>query len=101
MSWMPAYIAVRNLLSMISIDNWGICRELPPHKRGIHRRKGFLRELPAHRRGIHPRKGIPLGITSLSTRIQAGKIKICGKSFERKQFQDQQLPNLTYWQYQL
>jgi hypothetical protein len=42
---------------------------------------GFRRELPAHRLGIHPRKGIPPGITSLFTRIQAGKIKIRGKSF--------------------
>jgi hypothetical protein len=53
--------------------------------------RGFRRELPAHRRGIHPSKGIPPGITSLFTRIHAGKIKIRGKSLERYQFQDQQL----------
>jgi hypothetical protein len=45
--------------------------------------RGFCKELPAHRRGIFPRKGIPPGITSLFTRIQAGKITIRGKSFER------------------
>jgi hypothetical protein len=45
--------------------------------------RGFRRELQAHRRGIHPRKGIPPGITDLFSRIQAGKIKIRGKSFER------------------
>jgi hypothetical protein len=44
--------------------------------------RGFCRELPPHRQGIHPSKGIPMGITSLFTRIQAGKIKIRGKSFE-------------------
>jgi hypothetical protein len=32
-------------------DKWGICREFPPHGRGIHRRKG-----------------IPPGITSSETR---------------------------------
>jgi hypothetical protein len=64
-------------------DKWGTCRELPAHRRGIHWRKGFCRELPAHTRGIHPRKGIPPGITSLLTQIQAGKIQIRGKSFER------------------
>jgi hypothetical protein len=47
-------------------DKWGICQELPPH-----------------RQGIHPRKGIPPGITNSYTWIQAGKIKIRGKSFER------------------
>jgi hypothetical protein len=46
-------------------------------------RMGFRRELPAYRRGIHPRKGIPPGITSLFTQIQAGKIKMRGKPFER------------------
>jgi hypothetical protein len=45
--------------------------------------RGFRWELPAQRKGIHPRKGIPPGITSFFMRIQAGKIKICGKSFER------------------
>jgi hypothetical protein len=55
------------------------------------RGRRFRRELTAHRQGIHSRKGIPLGITNLFTRIQAGKIKMRGKSFERKQFQDQQL----------
>jgi hypothetical protein len=35
----------------------------------------FRQELPAHRQGIHLRKGIPPGITSLFTRIQAGKTK--------------------------
>jgi hypothetical protein len=44
--------------------------------------RGFRLELPAHRRGIHPRKGIPLGIASLFTQIQAGKIKMGGKSFK-------------------
>jgi hypothetical protein len=44
---------------------------------------GFHQELPAHRRGIPPKKGIPAGITCLFTRIQAGKIKTRGKSFER------------------
>jgi hypothetical protein len=52
--------------------------------------RGFRRELPAHRLEIHQRKGIPPGITSLFTRIEAGKIKICRKSFKRYQFQDQQ-----------
>jgi hypothetical protein len=45
--------------------------------------RGFRRELPAHRRGIYPKKGIPSGITSLLTQIQAGKIKIRRKAFER------------------
>jgi hypothetical protein len=52
---------------------------------------GFCWELPAHRRQIDPRKGIPPRITSLFTRIQAGKIKMRGKSFEQQQFHDQQL----------
>jgi hypothetical protein len=43
---------------------------------------GFRWELPAHKRGIHTRKGISQGITSLFMRIQAGKIKMRGKSFE-------------------
>jgi hypothetical protein len=46
-------------------------------------RMGFRRESPDYRRGIHPRKGIPPGIASLFTRIQDGKIKIRGKSFEQ------------------
>jgi hypothetical protein len=45
--------------------------------------RGFRRELPAHRQGIHPKKEIPPGITNLFIRIQAGKIEIQGKSFER------------------
>jgi hypothetical protein len=44
---------------------------------------GFCRELSAHRQGINLRKWIPLGITSLFTRIQTGKIKMLGKSFKR------------------
>jgi hypothetical protein len=40
-------------------DEWGICRELLPHRRGIHRRKGT-----------------PPGITSFLTQIHAGKIKL-------------------------
>jgi hypothetical protein len=44
---------------------------------------GFRWELPAHRQGIHLSKGIPPGITSLFTRIQAGKIKMNRKFFER------------------
>jgi hypothetical protein len=44
--------------------------------------RGFRRELPAHRQGIYPRKVFSPGITSLFTRIQAGKIKIRGKSFK-------------------
>jgi hypothetical protein len=42
----------------------------------------FQWELPANRQGIDPRKGIPLIIISLFTRIEAGKIKMCRKSFE-------------------
>jgi hypothetical protein len=42
----------------------------------------FRLELPAHRRGIRPRKVILPGITNSFTRIQAGKIKNRGKSFE-------------------
>jgi hypothetical protein len=42
--------------------------------------RGLRQELPADWRGIHPRKMIPPGITSLFTRIQAGKIEIRGKS---------------------
>jgi hypothetical protein len=47
------------------------------------RERGFRWELPAHRVGIHPRKGIQPGITSLFTRMQAGKVKIHRKSFEQ------------------
>jgi hypothetical protein len=47
-------------------DKWRFCRELPPHEQGIQ-----------------PRKGIPPGIISSFTQIQAGKIKMHGKSFER------------------
>jgi hypothetical protein len=53
--------------------------------------RGFRREVPAHRQEIHPRKRILPRITSFFTRIQAGKIKIRRSSFERLQFQDQQL----------
>jgi hypothetical protein len=53
--------------------------------------RGFRCELPGNRQGIHLRKGVPPGITSLFTRIQAGKLKFRGKSFEQKQFQHQQL----------
>jgi hypothetical protein len=35
-------------------DKWGFCRKLPPHGRGIHRKKGFRRELPAYSRGLGP-----------------------------------------------
>jgi hypothetical protein len=56
---------------------------------------GFCRELPAQGPEIHPKKGIPPGITSLFTRIQAGKIKTRRKSFERYQFQDQQIQILN------
>jgi hypothetical protein len=43
----------------------------------------LIDEESIQRRGFHPKKGIPLGITSLFTRIQASKIKICGKFLER------------------
>jgi hypothetical protein len=46
-------------------------------------RIGFCRELSAHKQGIHLWKGIPLGIISLFTRIQVGKIKMCGNSFKQ------------------
>jgi hypothetical protein len=47
--------------------------------------RGFRQELPAHRRGIHLRKGDSTRIYQLKvfTLIQAGKIKMRGKSSER------------------
>jgi hypothetical protein len=45
-------------------------------------------------------KEIPPGITSLFTRIKAGKIKIRGKFIERY-IPGSQAPNPTYWQCQL
>jgi hypothetical protein len=50
----PGIVTIRRMFGMrcantrTAWDKWGIFRELPPLKRGIHRGRGFHRELPTH-----------------------------------------------------